>query len=85
MMGGPQRGEEGRGEKEWERVEEREGRSKSRKEREKREGERGEESDMGNEGDVQRIRKWKEVCSNGGWETGGSNKKVPDARKARAF
>ena len=24
-----------------------------------------------------------EVCSNGGWETGGSNQKVPDARKAR--
>jgi hypothetical protein len=25
------------------------------------------------------------VCSNGGWGTGGSNQKVPDARKARAF
>jgi hypothetical protein len=24
------------------------------------------------------------VCSNGGWEAGGSNQKVPDARKARA-
>jgi hypothetical protein len=26
-----------------------------------------------------------EVCRNGGWETGGSNQKVPDSRKARAF
>ena len=24
------------------------------------------------------------VCRNGGWGTGGSNQKVPDARKARA-
>ena len=24
------------------------------------------------------------MCSNGGWGTGGSNQKVPDARKARA-
>jgi hypothetical protein len=26
-----------------------------------------------------------EVCSSGGWGTGGSNQKVPDARIARAF
>jgi hypothetical protein len=26
-----------------------------------------------------------EVCSNGGWETGGSHQKLPGARKARGF
>jgi hypothetical protein len=25
----------------------------------------------------------KQMCSNGGWRTGGSHQKVPDARKAR--
>jgi hypothetical protein len=53
--------------------------------REEREGKRGEESGIGGGGgDVQRFRKLKEVCGSGECGTGGSNQKVPDARKARA-
>ena len=49
-------------------------------------GKRGAESGMGGDGgDVQRVRKSTEMCSNGGWATGGSNQKVPDARKQRAY
>ena len=35
----------------------------------------------GDRGDIQRIRKL--MCSNGGWGIGGTNQKVPDAKKAR--
>lgn len=34
-------------------------------------------------GDIQRVRKLNEVSGSWGWGTGGSHKKVPDARKAR--
>ena len=40
----------------------------------------------GDKGEIQRVRKLnREVCSNGRWGTGGSNHKVPDARKANVF
>jgi hypothetical protein len=46
-------------------------------------GKRGTGSGVGGDkGDVQRVRKLTEVCSNGGWKTG--YQKVPDARKAKA-
>ena len=48
-------------------------------------GKRGEESGMGGEEeDEERVRKLNNMCSNREWGSGGSNQKVPDARKARA-
>ena len=52
-------------------------------EKERRGEEKGAGSSVrGDGGDIQRVNKLKKGGSKGRWETGGSQQKVPDARKA---